>query len=83
MLEINILKNDSQKYVGVLRGDFWGFGCSGISSGQPDCEYNEEVKVLSLGVMTVVWRVGVPFVQDYLYVHRGDELAENSTDVMK
>ena len=39
--------------------------------------------MLSLGVMTVVWRVGVPFVQDYLYVHRGDELAENSTDVMK
>ena len=27
MLEIDILRNDSQKYLGVLRGDFLGFGC--------------------------------------------------------
>ena len=25
MLEIDILRNSSQKYVGVLRGDFLGF----------------------------------------------------------
>ena len=27
MLEIDILRNDSQKYLCVLRGDFLGFGC--------------------------------------------------------
>ena len=27
MLEIDILRSDSQKYLGVLRGDFLGFGC--------------------------------------------------------
>ena len=27
MLEINILRNSSPKYLGVLRGDFEGFGC--------------------------------------------------------
>ena len=28
MLEIDILRNSSQKNVGVLRGAFEGFGCS-------------------------------------------------------
>ena len=27
MLKIDILKKSSQKYLGVLRGGFWGFGC--------------------------------------------------------
>ena len=27
MLEIEILRNSSQKYLGVLRGAFEGFGC--------------------------------------------------------
>ena len=26
MLEIDILRSSSQKYLGVLRGDFWVFG---------------------------------------------------------
>ena len=28
MLEIDILRNSSQNHLGVLKGDFWGFGCS-------------------------------------------------------
>ena len=27
MLEIDILRNSSQKILGVLKGDFWGFAC--------------------------------------------------------
>ena len=27
MLEINILRNSTQKNLGVLRGAFYGFGC--------------------------------------------------------